>query len=73
VLELLAGLAARPLDIRYSDSQAGDVRETSADTTRAAAELGYEPQVGFEAGLRAEFEWLLAFDRLPLARAGSGG
>jgi UDP-glucuronate 4-epimerase len=72
VLELLAGLAARPLDIRYDDSQAGDVGETSADTTRAAAELGYEPQVGFEEGLRAEFEWLLEFDRLPLTRAGTG-
>jgi UDP-glucuronate 4-epimerase len=57
VLELLAGLAARPLDIRHVRTEAGDVRETSADTSRAARELGYAPATTFEDGLRAELEW----------------
>jgi UDP-glucuronate 4-epimerase len=76
VLELLAGIAARPLDIRYADSEAGDVRETSADTTRAAAELGYRPSVSFEDGLRAEFTWALerrAEEAVRPRLAGAGG
>ena len=56
-LELLAGLAGRPLDVRHVDNEAGDVRDTSADTSRAALELGYKPAVAFESGLGAEFEW----------------
>jgi UDP-glucuronate 4-epimerase len=58
VLELLAELAARPLDVQHTRTEAGDVRETSADTSRAARELGYAPATAFEDGLRAEFEWM---------------
>jgi UDP-glucose 4-epimerase len=57
VLELLTGLAGRPLDVKHTQSEAGDVRDTSADTSRAARALGYKPAVAFEDGLRAEFEW----------------
>jgi UDP-glucuronate 4-epimerase len=67
VLELLAAVAGRPLDVRYEGSEAGDVRETSADTTRAADELGFRSQVGFEAGLGAEFDW--AREQVDLHRA----
>jgi nucleoside-diphosphate-sugar epimerase len=38
--------------------QAGDVRHTWADLTRARADLGYEPRVGLRQGLAAEGEWL---------------
>jgi nucleoside-diphosphate-sugar epimerase len=34
------------------------MRHTYADTSRAREELGYEPTVGLEAGLAAEFHWL---------------
>ena len=37
----------------------GDVRSTSADTSRARRELSYRPEVAFADGLPAEFEWLL--------------
>jgi UDP-glucuronate 4-epimerase len=53
VLELLAGIAGRPLDVHYEPSEAGDVRETSADTARAAAELGFRSRVSFQSGLAA--------------------
>jgi UDP-glucuronate 4-epimerase len=36
----------------------GDVRRTFADLTRARAELGYEPRIGFEEGLHRQWEWL---------------
>ncbi|HJW75751.1 MAG TPA: NAD-dependent epimerase/dehydratase family protein [Thermoleophilia bacterium] len=42
--------------------QAGDVRHTWADLTRARADLGYEPKVGLETGLAAEVEWLQGFE-----------
>jgi nucleoside-diphosphate-sugar epimerase len=59
VLELLADLAGRPLDLRHTHTEAGDVRDTSADTSRAARELGFRPRVAFADGLRAELEWTI--------------
>jgi UDP-glucuronate 4-epimerase len=43
--------------VRYGASAPGDVRSTWADLGRAARELGYEPQVGVEAGVRAQVAW----------------
>jgi UDP-glucose 4-epimerase len=57
-LETLAGLAGRPLDARRRERATGDVRDTGADTTRAQAELGFDPQTDLETGLAAEFEWV---------------
>jgi len=46
------------------------VRDTGADTTRARVELGFEPAVPLEDGLREEFEWALGATRArELARA----
>jgi nucleoside-diphosphate-sugar epimerase len=58
-LEIIRGLVDRPLRVDYQDAQAGDVRETGADTTRARSELWYSPMQTFEAGLRAEYEWVV--------------
>lgn len=58
VLEQLEQLADRPLDVRRTDVERGDVRDTGADTTRARAELGYAPATELRAGLAAELEWL---------------
>jgi UDP-glucose 4-epimerase len=53
-LESVAGLTA---EVRGEDVQAGDVRHTWADLSRARDELGYAPQVTLEEGLRREAEW----------------
>jgi UDP-glucuronate 4-epimerase len=58
-LDLLSELAGRALDVKRLAAQDGDVRDTGADTTRARADLGWEPRVGLADGLRAEFEWAL--------------
>jgi UDP-glucose 4-epimerase len=42
----------------------GDVRDTSADLSRARELLGYAPGIGIEEGLRREVAWLR--ERLPL-------
>jgi UDP-glucuronate 4-epimerase len=59
-LELLAGHAGRPLDVRRGDREAGDAHDTGADISRARAELGYAPATRVADGLGAELEWVLA-------------
>jgi UDP-glucose 4-epimerase len=49
VLNKLLGTSIQPV---HEAARAGDVRESLADITQARECLGYEPQVGFEEGLR---------------------
>ncbi|HWX87870.1 MAG TPA: GDP-mannose 4,6-dehydratase [Solirubrobacteraceae bacterium] len=65
VLDTIAELADRTLDIRNVAWEHGDVRDTGADTTRARRDLAFEPRVRLEEGLRAELDWINA---LPSAR-----
>jgi UDP-glucose 4-epimerase len=60
VLDIIARISRRPLDIRREAKQKGDMRDTYADTSRARADLGFAPSVTIEEGLRAEYEWLTA-------------
>jgi UDP-glucuronate 4-epimerase len=69
-LEVMAGLAGRPLDVRRGDRESGDVKDTGADTERARAELGFDPTTSLEDGLAAEFEWVQQrTHRLPQMRS----
>ena len=58
VLEMIERVAGRRPRVHLDPAQKGDMRHTYADTSRAREELGYEPTVGLEAGLAAEFHWL---------------
>ena len=62
-LEDLIGLIERVLGrravIERLPPQPGDVRATFADISRARKELGYEPQVSLEEGLRTFVDWYL--------------
>jgi UDP-N-acetylglucosamine/UDP-N-acetyl-alpha-D-glucosaminouronate 4-epimerase len=60
LLELLKGLNAllgTKIQPVHEAPRAGDVRESLADITQARACLGYEPQVGFEEGLRRSIDY----------------
>ncbi len=59
-LELLAGIAGRPLDVRRGARESGDVQDTGADISRARARLGYAPATTVADGLAAEFDWVLS-------------
>ena len=48
------------MDQRRQDKQKGDVRHTYADTTRAREDLGFDPKVKLEEGLKREAEWVQA-------------
>ena len=56
-LEQLSAIAGRPLDVRRTAREDGDVLHTGADIARAREKLGYQPSTTLEDGLRAEFEW----------------
>jgi nucleoside-diphosphate-sugar epimerase len=64
-IELLERISGRALETVRAPAVAGDQRRTSADTTRLRRELGWEPAVTLEQGLRAQWEW--AATRLPVA------
>jgi UDP-glucose 4-epimerase len=50
--EVLNRLLGTKLTPKHGPARTGDVRHSRADITRARQELGYEPQVSFEEGLR---------------------
>jgi UDP-glucuronate 4-epimerase len=54
VIRLGERLSGRRLELRHEATAVGDVRRTSADTSAARADLGWEPKVSLEEGLRAQ-------------------
>ncbi len=74
IAETLAGVLGRP-ELRphiTGKARLGDIRHCYADISLARSKLGYEPQVGFEAGLRELAGWLAgqpAVDRVDEANA----
>jgi nucleoside-diphosphate-sugar epimerase len=60
VFEMIARVSGRRLEIEHQPAQKGDMRDTYADTSRARADLGFEPSVDLETGLRAMFTWMEA-------------
>jgi UDP-glucose 4-epimerase len=58
VFELIGRITGRPLRLEMMAPQAGDMRDTYADTARARADLGFAPAVTLEQGLRAQFQWM---------------
>ncbi len=61
---LLEKLAGRPLEVRRGDWRPGDQRIYVSDITRARTELGWEPRVAPEEGLRRLWEWIQANKQL---------
>ena len=53
-------VSGRTLDVTRTVAVPGDQRRTNADTTRIRSELGWEPRVSLEEGLRAQWEWASA-------------
>ena len=53
----LAGVEFLP---NYAESRAGDVKHSLASLEKIMRILGYKPKVGFEAGIKATFDWYRA-------------
>lgn len=58
VVEMIARVADKQPIVEVDAVQPGDMRHTFADTSQARADLGFQPQVSLEEGLRAEYQWL---------------
>lgn len=58
VLEAIASVTGREVRIERMAGQKGDMRDTLADTTLAARDLGFVPKTPLVTGLKAEWEWI---------------
>lgn len=58
VLTRMETVLGRPIEIRRGERQKGDMRHTYADTSRAAADLGFAPKVSLDEGLALEAAWI---------------
>jgi UDP-glucuronate 4-epimerase len=58
MVRAIGDVLGRTPDIERLPLQAGDVDRTWADLDRSRAELGYEPKVAFEDGLRRQWAWM---------------
>jgi UDP-glucuronate 4-epimerase len=56
-IAILEEVSGRKLDLVAGGPAAGDVRRTSADTTRIRTELGWRPRVELQDGLARQWEW----------------
>lgn len=58
VIRSLESIVQRKAKLKYIAEQKGDVRHTSADTSKAQRLLGYQPHVPLQQGLEREAAWL---------------
>ena len=58
VLETIGEVTGRDVRVDRQAGQKGDMRDTLADTTRAARDLGFVPATPLAEGLKAEWEWI---------------
>jgi len=59
-IALLERISGCTLDVVRKAAVPGDQRRTNADTTRISSELGWEPRVSLEDGLRSQWDWAAA-------------
>lgn len=58
IFPVLNQVTGKNIAINYSENQKGDVPHTSADISKAAADLDYQPRARLEDGLREEWQWV---------------
>jgi UDP-glucose 4-epimerase len=56
-IAILEEISGRTLDVHRTEPVPGDQRRTNADTARIRSELGWEPRVSLEHGLRNQWRW----------------
>jgi UDP-glucose 4-epimerase len=56
-ISILSSIVGREVKVEYSKRASGDVQRTQADISRIKNELGFEPKVGLQDGLRRQLQW----------------
>ena len=59
VLGRIEAVTGRTLRVRREAPQKGDMRDTFADTSAAARDLGFRSTVPLDEGLAREWQWIL--------------
>ena len=59
VIEMIGRVSGRRPIVTVDPVQKGDMRHTYAETWLARVDLGFDPKVGLEEGLAAEYQWLV--------------
>jgi len=57
MIDTVARVVGKPARLEERPAQPGDVLRTFADLSRVRTELGYEPGVAFEEGVRRQWDW----------------
>jgi UDP-glucose 4-epimerase len=57
VVELIGRVSGMAVVVNRAEEQKGDMRHTYADTSQAQRDLGFNPSVTLEEGLRKQFLW----------------
>ncbi len=63
LLDTIEGIVGSKIGRTFAPPRAGDIRESVADVTRIREDLGYDPKVGVEEGLRRLVEQVRAASR----------
>jgi nucleoside-diphosphate-sugar epimerase len=58
LLDIVAGIAGKPLKKRYDPDRPQGVRGRNSDNTRLRQALGWTPQVSLERGLERTYRWI---------------
>ena len=70
VVDLLEEVSGSTVNVKHEHKQHGDVRDTFADTSRAAKLIGYQPLVSLHDGLAHEFEYIVSLYKYLQVAAG---
>lgn len=57
MIDTVSSVVGKPAKIDQRPPQPGDVERTFADLTRSRAELGYDPKVSLQEGVRRQWDW----------------
>lgn len=58
VWQTMQNIAGVDLPAQYGPDRAGDVRDSQADISAARRDLGFDPIIGFEEGMRKTLDWI---------------
>lgn len=58
VISLIEKVTNKKANVKYINTQKGDVRHTFADTSQAKADMDYSPNYSLEEGLAQEAQWI---------------
>jgi nucleoside-diphosphate-sugar epimerase len=68
VIGVLGDLLQQGIEVDHAAPRAGEIPHSLADVSRAAAEIGYVPAIGFRDGLAQTIEWFAAASPAAITR-----